>query len=98
MIPKIILSYTIIEVSLNTSDHNSVFATLRKDHPPSCPTCMYTIAQDSNASPFSPPNWSASSRENKHHLYTTPLQHSLKPLLHNMPLYNYHHLRLTTQI
>ena len=81
MMPQIILSYTIIEEPLNTV---AVLATLRKDNPSSCPTS--TRAQDSNASPFSPPNWSASSREDTHHLYNTPLQHSLKPFLHNMLL------------
>ena len=80
MLPKFILSYTIIEEPLNTSDHNPVFATLRKEHYSSHPP------QGLNASSFSPPNWSASSKEDIHRLYTTPLQHSLKPLLHNMPL------------
>ena len=80
MLSKIMSSYTIIEEPLNTSDHNPVFATMRNDHPSSHPP------HGSNASSFSPPNWSASSKEDIHRLYTTPLQHSLKPLLRNMPL------------
>ena len=87
MLSKIISSYTIIEEPLNTSDHNPVFATMRNDHPSSHPP------HDSNASSFSPPNWSAS-KEDIHRLYTTPLQHSLNPFFTICP---YHHLWLTTQ-